>query len=470
MKLLICGTGKIARELLKRLGEGWRVTLIDKDEKELSRAKGLFPNVDEALHEDASSPVVLDGAGVGSFDYVLAMTGNDDANLAVGKYANEKGSGHVLALVHEAEDQKRFEEAGVRTILASTLVGQRMYYYLQDPRVRVTPLGAGATTLIEISASDHMRVVGKRASYFSAPNRRLVSIVREGRVLFPEPDTVIRAEDKLIIFGSEDTFEPVCDLLECGVPHFPLAYGPGLLIALPTNEDAAQAVLNESLFLIQNTHVKSATLLCSSDKCDSWRKSVLEWPQDVSVMPMEEGANILGRLGKVTEEGAFGMAVVPSVEGSFLKSLFGSSFTEALRQFDRPILVVKGTAPYGRLLVPFNASAESELALEVAVDLGRQLGAEVSVVIVEEPGFITGDERGEWLEEVKGKLEELGHIHKMRFKQMVRKGNPVSEVVKISEESDLIIAGSSRTGKGLLSPNVAEHLARKSKCSTLLVS
>lgn len=45
MNILICGVGYIAQELLKRLGESWKTTLVDKDETILTwRVEGILRN------------------------------------------------------------------------------------------------------------------------------------------------------------------------------------------------------------------------------------------------------------------------------------------------------------------------------------------------------------------------------------------------------------------------------------------
>ena len=74
MNILICGVGYIAEELLKRLGESWRVTLLDKDATSLRDVSARFVSVIRVLGGDASSPVVLQKAGLEDQDVVLALT------------------------------------------------------------------------------------------------------------------------------------------------------------------------------------------------------------------------------------------------------------------------------------------------------------------------------------------------------------------------------------------------------------
>ena len=472
LRILICGAGKIARELLKRLGEGWRVTLIDKDGDELEKARGLIPNIESVHQEDASSPVVLDNVEVGGFDYVLAMTGNDDVNRVIAEYAEEKKAGHVSVLIHEAEDRDKFSDLDVHTVMASAMVAQSMYYYLQDPRVRVTPISSGPATVMEFEAVHHFRAVGRRALEFNTENSRLVAIYRGKELIYPDADTMIKPEDRMIILGDADTFPQVCGLLECGQPHFPLAYGASLLVALPREDDEGRmnAFLDEGLFIAQNTKVKKVRILCASNCFLSVKDRLKAWPHEVDHTDMAAEGGVADQVRQMADEGGYGLIVIPPPSKNLLSSLVSASLTELTKNLECPLLLARGSAPYKKVLIPFNGESYAEKAMEVTIDMAKQLGVkEVDAVVVNEPGFITGNDGGDWLEEIGARIDELAHIHKMRIGKVTRKGNPVNEISAVSGEYDLIVIGSDKKGKGLFSPNVAEHLARKTVCSALLV-
>ena len=64
MKILVCGAGRITDELLKRIGTNWEITLIDKEETRLTPFSNRFPTIVRTITADASSPVVLNKAGL----------------------------------------------------------------------------------------------------------------------------------------------------------------------------------------------------------------------------------------------------------------------------------------------------------------------------------------------------------------------------------------------------------------------
>jgi nucleotide-binding universal stress UspA family protein len=108
--------------------------------------------------------------------------------------------------------------------------------------------------------------------------------------------------------------------------------------------------------------------------------------------------------------------------------------------------------------------------LGVAVDLARQFGAEVAVALVEEPEFIRGVEEEEWAEAALKRVRELAHIYKFEFEVIIKKGNPVKEVVALAQDFNLMVMGSTTREKGLFSPHVGERMAQDVACSVLIIA
>jgi trk system potassium uptake protein TrkA len=468
MKVLICGAGRVARHLLSRLGERWQVTLIDKSEDKLQDVIAKFHNVQKAIAADGSSPVTLDDAGVADFDYVLALTENDKVNLAICDYAGSQGVSHLLALVNEEENKERFQKIGARPVLGSTLLAKSIHHYLQDPRINLLSLGLGLAEIMEMDVADHFQVVGKGAASLADEDWRLVAILRKNVMFFPNPETVIEVGDRLVVVGRPDSFKALCTYLECGIPHFPLGYGPDLLLALLPGSNHEE-LIKETMHLAQNTKVRSLTILCSQEESDI-QEALGAWTQttDIKVVTLE--GNVEDHLKKIGSQENYGVMVLQPFEASFLVSLAKATLISLAHSISCPLLVARQSHPYARILVPFNATNKAEVALGVAVDLAHQFGAEVAVAVVEEPEFIRGVEDEEWAESVSKRVRELAHIHKFDFEIIIKKGNPVKEVVALAKDFNLMVMGSTTREKGLFSPHVGERMAQDVSCSVLIIA
>jgi trk system potassium uptake protein TrkA len=468
MDVLICGVGKVARHLLNRMGDTWRVTLTDKLAERIDGLQAEFPIVQRVLAADASSPVTLDDLGVGDYDYVLALTDNDRANFAIVNHAEARGVNHNLALVNDNKNLPMFAETGARIVLGSTLLAENIYHYLEDPRIRVAPLTMGHADVMEIDASHHLRMIGRPVSALTYADWRVVAIFRGDELIFPRGSTVIEDQDRLVILGKPGIFKPVCDLLECGSPHFPLAYGHGLLLALAPGTDHSQ-MIRESMHLAQNTKVEHLTVFCSKSQCDI-ESELDEWRQstEVSVVPVE--GDLPARVSEIADRENYGLVVIDPFKPSFFRLFAKPALISFAHSLPCPLLVARHSFPYKRILVPFSGSPMAEQALEVAIDLAKQLESTVATAVVEEPEFIKGHEEEDQAGFISKRISEIAHILKIEVEQIALKGNPVKEIAEIAKNFDLMIIGSTSKDKGLFMPHVGELMAREAPCSVLIVA
>jgi len=468
MKVLICGAGKVSIHLLRRLGKSWHVTLIEKSEEKLKNLLPEFHNVEKAITGDASSPVTLDDARVTEFDYVLALTENDRVNLAICEYACKQSVNQILARVNEQENQPKFQEMGVRTVLGSTMLAKSIYQYLKDPRINVIDLAFGDGEIMEVDIAHHFQVVGKKTSTLINDKWRLVAIFRQDKMIFPNKDTEILTEDRLIIVARPDTFNELCTLMECGIPHFPLSYGQGLLIALVPKSDH-EHIMRECMHLAQNTKVRYLSVLCAKEQTDI-QKTLESWAQSIDIEVETFEDDLTDRLQELDAKKNFGIMVVHPFEASFFKSMAKPTLISLAHSISCPLLLARHTYPYKKILVPFNATSKAELALCIAVDLAKQLKAEIAVAVVDEPEFIRGEQDEDWAESVLRRIRELGHVHKFEFEEISRKGNPVKEIAILAQDFNLMVMGSTTREKGLFSPHVGELIARNVPCSVLIIA
>lgn len=469
MQLLICGAGLVTREVLKRLGNTWTLTLVDKDPANTEKCLESIEGDVRLVHEDASSAVVLEKAGITEHEYVLALTDRDDVNLEITRIARDRGVPYVMSLVHDPALAKEFEALGARVIMGGVLSARHIYHYLEDPRLSVTPLTAGQGEVLEVDTSVFFRMIGKPASAVRGEGWRLAGIFRHGELLLPEPYTRIEAADKLIIVGETDSFNPVCSLLECSSPHFPLAYGRGVLVGMLPGEHGQEALMEEALYVARQTKVAHVEVICAEDQCDI-RKRLEEYSHvfDLQVNSGQEA--LLRRITRRAEEASIGCVVVPPFQPALINRMLRPPLVGLAHSVGCPVLVARNSAPYARILVPFHKNDVAELTLEVALDFAKQVMADVTVIIVEEEDFVHGEEGAPDTQFLKHRVQEIAHAHKVKLEIVVRSGNPVRQILETAAEHDLLVVASSTDRKGLFFPHVGEVLTEEAPCSVLVVT
>lgn len=470
MKILIVGAGKTTREILRRLGEAWSVTLVDIVSDRLNLLKKNFKQVAKTVLGDASSLITLKEANLENQDFVVGVTNHDDVNLEVCRLAKERGIKNIVALVNDSLNLKEFDRLNVRPVCWSYLAAREIELCLENPRLFVTTIGGGKGEIMEIEVSRYAPVVGKKIREFRARNWLIAAIYRKGELIIPHGDTIIQSNDWITIIGHPDLYQAISHLFKYQEPSFPLVYGQNILIPVEDIEIFEDA-LSEAFYLIRNTRAQKAVILVPKELEETISKKVqkIEEPREVEIRIFRE--KMEHTLITITYHESVGCVLIPPPSPGILDRIFSHSRVIPLvHKLGSPLLVFKATYPYNQILVPYNATQSSALALEIAIDIARQTDASISVVVVLEPTFIRGEESSGWAEDVLDHAREIAQIHKFPIKEIKLEGNPVKEVTKLAENYDLLILGSTTQSVPFLKPHIGELLIEKSPCSVMVVA
>lgn len=471
MKLLVCGAGRITDELLKRIGDNWEVTLIDKTKATLAPFSNRFPNVVRVMNEDASSPVVLEKAGLANQDGVLAMTNDDAVNLAVSGFARQADIKTVLAVVRDPEHLPDFQKLDVWTVSMAADAARKAHQFLKDPRVKIVDLGKGEGELMELRAEK--QDLSRLTDVFSRGDRqwRVVGLIRENKFLFPDAAATVQQGDRLLILGKDDLYNAFADRLAQDQRHFPRTYGQEMILGL--TDDASRGVtelLNEAFYLAKGTHIQNIKVVFEKTAPDV-REALEHWSESLAIEVVESGGAVRQTVAGIADQSDAGLVVLPHRKVSRLRALFGGPTTAMAHALPCPLLAAKLSDPYERLLVPFNGSLAAQRALEIALDLSRQLDAAVTVVVVVEPSFLRGESSaaGGWEQEMLKQVGELSRVHKVKVQEVVRRGNPVKEILSLAADYQLLVLGPSAGRSGFFSIDAMAMITNQAPCSVLLV-
>ncbi len=472
MNIIICGAGRITDELLRRVGPNWEITLIDKEKAKLAPFPERFPTVVRIMAEDASSPVTLERAGVAEQDCVLAMTDDDHVNLAVARFAREAKVNNVLAVVHDSRMLPEFRELDVWTVALSADVARKAYQFLKDPRVRIIDLGEGEGEILELTVGPKDQARFREPSSRRSAYWTVAGAVRRNKLLFPEELSTIELGDRLLILGRSELYGDFSNRLEENPTHFPRTYGR--IMVLGIGDDAALDVtelLNEAFYLAQGTHTEQIKTICEN-VCLDIREAVSRWSESLQIEMLEAHGNLRESSLAIAGQMDVGLVVLPYAGGSFLQFILGNEFVKTARKLPCPLLLAKLTEPYENILVPYGGSLGDQRALEIALDLSRQLGSYVSVVVVVEPSFLRGESQspGEWESRMLKQVREISRVYGVSVYEEVRHGNPVKEVLGIAEAYQLLVTSADKTDSGLFSIDIAGMIVDKSPCSVLVVT
>jgi len=215
MKVAIFGAGKLGRRITEALLDGdYDITLVDMNEDKLNQLSQQYDVF--TILGDANSVDLLKQIDIGTFDFAFSATTSDETNILSASFAKILGCKTVAARIRTPEfmNQRDFlsEHYDIDLLVnPDLLISSEIYRYL----VEKYTLSNGIYTsnhiaLIELEASKKPHLIGRNLIEFKSimPDMLIVGISRNGKLIIPHGNDVIRENDLLYLIGEkENVFE-----------------------------------------------------------------------------------------------------------------------------------------------------------------------------------------------------------------------------------------------------------------------
>ena len=209
-RLMIAGGGKVGLRLARSLIGRCEVKLIERDKKRCEYLASQLPSSVLILQGDGADEDLLLEENVGDMDLFLALTSDDEDNIMSAMLAKRLRARRVMSLINRRAyaDMMQGSTIDIAISPAQAVIGELLAHVRRGDVVAVHSLRRGAAEALEGVARGDVktsRLVGRRVQEIKLPKgARIGAIVRgEGRkseVLMPHHDTLIEADDHIIIF------------------------------------------------------------------------------------------------------------------------------------------------------------------------------------------------------------------------------------------------------------------------------
>lgn len=203
-KVMIVGGGKTGYYLAKKLSEfGIAVKIIEIDK---NRCYYLSSHLEDVmiLHGDATDLDLLEEENLDEMDAFVTATGYDEENLLLALMAKRHGIEDVIAKISRESYSDLIESMGIDMALnplditASTI----LRFVQGSKRIISSVLIQGQAEIMEIVASDHMKLIDTPLRELEFPDGVIVAAIHRGlQVIIPNGDTIIQEGDRVIIFS-----------------------------------------------------------------------------------------------------------------------------------------------------------------------------------------------------------------------------------------------------------------------------
>lgn len=210
-RIMIAGGGLIGAGLAKRLEEKHNVKLIEYDAK---RAQYLSTILDKTIvfQGDASDASLLAEENVEQVDAFIAVTNDDEANIMSAMLAKRMGAQKAMVLIQRSAyvDLVQGGDIDIAFSPQQATISALLTHVRRGDIVNVHSLRRGAAEAIEAIAhgdESTSKVVGKQIENIKLPPGTTIgAIVRKDEVIIAHSDTVIQANDHVILFLVDKKF------------------------------------------------------------------------------------------------------------------------------------------------------------------------------------------------------------------------------------------------------------------------
>jgi trk system potassium uptake protein TrkA len=217
-EVVVVGGSEIGYHVAESLADrGVNVRVIERDGDRARRIAEDLPNV-VVLESDATDPAFLEREHVGEADVVVSALASDERNLLACLLAKRVGAARAISVVDSYDYLDVFETVGVDVAVSPRRV-------VAEEITRLTREGGAENVAIleadwaevlefEIGAESPLRDRPIRESVAALPDDVVFgAIARDGELVVPRGDTVVREGDHLVAFTSAESADELAAAL-----------------------------------------------------------------------------------------------------------------------------------------------------------------------------------------------------------------------------------------------------------------
>lgn len=207
-RIVIAGGGNIGLRLARALEKSSQVKLIERDPQRARHVAELLENT-IVLHGDAADEELLIEENIDSTDVFAALTNSEEANILSAMLAKRLGARKVMALINKPSYADLIESGSIDIAISpqTITIGSLLEHVRRGDVVKVHSLRRGSAEALEAivhGTEATSRVVGRRVEELQLPDGASIgAIVRGDEVLMCHHDTVVQADDHVILFLAD---------------------------------------------------------------------------------------------------------------------------------------------------------------------------------------------------------------------------------------------------------------------------
>jgi trk system potassium uptake protein len=207
--IMILGGSRIGKHVALYMQKTCEVKLIDYDTKKCEDLAEILDNT-LIINGDGRNLDLLEQEGIAKIDAFVAVTGNLETNILSCLLAKKMGVKRTIAEVENMEYINLAENTGIDTIINKKIsAASRIFRHTSNPNVTQVKYMAGTEAeIIEFNVPANSKITKGTLRSLEFPRDAIVGGgTREGVPFIATGDTIINANDKVVVFTLPSGYE-----------------------------------------------------------------------------------------------------------------------------------------------------------------------------------------------------------------------------------------------------------------------
>jgi trk system potassium uptake protein TrkA len=224
-RVIIVGGGNIGLNLATAVEKHHPHVSLKLIEVDKLRAETVAQALDRTvvIHGNALDTEILEEASAGLAETMVAVSNDDEVNILTSLLAKRYGCQRVVTLINKISYGPLVGPLGIDAVVSPRAITvSTILQHVRRGRIRsVHSIPEGFGEVIEAEALETSSLVGVSIREADLPNGVIVgAIVRGDEVIIPRGDTVIRANDLVVIFAATEAVKKIEKLFAVKLEFF----------------------------------------------------------------------------------------------------------------------------------------------------------------------------------------------------------------------------------------------------------
>ncbi len=209
--IMILGGSRIGKHVALYMQKTCQVKLIDSDPQRCEDLSDVLENT-LIINGDCRNADLLQNEGIAHMDAFVAVTGNSETNVLSCLLAKKLGVKKTIAEVENMEYINLAENIGIDTIINKKIAAaSRIFRHTTNPNVTQVKYMTGTEAeVIEFNVPAYARITKGTLRSLEFPANSIVGGgTRDGVPFIATGDTIIRPNDKVVVFTLPSAYEKV---------------------------------------------------------------------------------------------------------------------------------------------------------------------------------------------------------------------------------------------------------------------